>query len=245
MSPSRNLVLVAALAALLPIATVAQVPESIKIQGFLSDRRSGTPLPANGTFSMTFELYDSPTGGIPVVQAAAIQVDVTDGLYEADLPFPAAAFDAGERYLELTVDGETLAPTVHLVSVPFAYHADKLDGYHASQLDESPEVSVLQANDANLQGSIDTLTAVHSAHESDPSPHAQYVTTRVGTSHADRIATWVDTGTGLQETSCALVSGVLHCSAETAVLNAARHSASFPDIAAALADLPDAGGRRR
>jgi len=96
---------------------------TVNYQGRLADP-SGNP--QNGTFGMTFALYDAPTGGSlvwgPESHAA---VPVSSGLFSVGLGsqtsggIPTSAWN-GDRYLEITVGGETLAPRELIRSVPIA-----------------------------------------------------------------------------------------------------------------------------
>jgi hypothetical protein len=144
-----------------PMAAHDSTPQRIKVQGFLSDKTGGTPVAANGIYSMTFGLYDAESNGTLTQTAGPLAVTVTDGLYEVELPFPTMAFDGTERYIEITVDDEMLSPRIRLVSTPFAYMADRLDGFEGADLDESAEIqdveTSLQSAVANLQGQIDDL----------------------------------------------------------------------------------------
>ena len=66
MNKTRTAV-VAAMLGVIALATpvIAQsTPQVIKLQGFLSDTSGGNSVPANGTFSMTFDLYDADLGGL-------------------------------------------------------------------------------------------------------------------------------------------------------------------------------------
>lgn len=105
-------------------STWAQAPpEQITLQGYLADQSGGTPVPAQGLHTMTFELHDAPTGGSMLVSSGALGVTVADGLYQVSLPFGPALFADAPRYLQIVVDGETLAPRLELLSSPFAYVA--------------------------------------------------------------------------------------------------------------------------
>jgi hypothetical protein len=104
-------------------------PQLIKVQGFLN--QSGAP--ANGTFSMSFTLYDAQFPGGSVVKYIGPQsVSVTNGLYEVDVPLSISSFFTGSnRYLEINVNGEVLTPRMQMVSAPFCFQADMLDGFEA------------------------------------------------------------------------------------------------------------------
>jgi cysteine-rich repeat protein len=105
-------------------AANAAPPASVRVPGSLSDRSGGgAPVPANGTFSMQFSLYDALTGGASVASAGPIGVPVQLGLYNTDVPFPASAFGGTALFLEVAINGEVLAPRIPIVSVPYAYQA--------------------------------------------------------------------------------------------------------------------------
>ncbi|MCP3972951.1 MAG: DUF1566 domain-containing protein [bacterium] len=137
-------------------------PQLLKIQGFLSDQTGGSPVPANGAFSMTFTLFDDALTGVPLATDSQ-SVTVTDGIYEVALAFDASAFDGptSVRYVEIQVEGELLSPRTQVVSTPYAYTAEKLAGQDATDLDQSAEVTAVQTQ-------LDT-------HETGGDPHTQYV----------------------------------------------------------------------
>jgi hypothetical protein len=96
---------------------------TVNYQGRLSDS-SGNPL--TGSYDMSFSLWDAANGGNkvwgPESQAA---VPVNDGLFHVGLGsqtsggIPTSVWE-GDRYLEITVDGETLSPRELVRSVPIA-----------------------------------------------------------------------------------------------------------------------------
>jgi hypothetical protein len=110
-----------------PLTSPAAAPGSsattVNYQGRLADP---TGNPKNGTFGMTFALYDASTGGSlvwgPESHAA---VPVSDGLFSVGLGsqtsggIPTSTWN-GDRYLEITVGGETLSPRELIRSVPIA-----------------------------------------------------------------------------------------------------------------------------
>lgn len=96
---------------------------TVNYQGRLADN-GGAPL--NGSYAMRFSLYDAATDGAliwgPEIHDA---VPVSDGLFSAGLGsqtsggIPTSAWN-GDRYLEITVGGETLSPRELIRSVPIA-----------------------------------------------------------------------------------------------------------------------------
>ncbi len=110
-----------------PLASPASAPgpsaTTVNYQGRLADS-GGNPL--DGTYGMSFSLWDASTGGSlvwgPEGHAA---VPVSDGLFSVGLGsqtsggIPTSAWN-GDRYLEITVGGETLSPRELIRSVPIA-----------------------------------------------------------------------------------------------------------------------------
>lgn len=96
---------------------------TVNYQGRLADT-SGNP--KTGTFGMSFAIWDSASDGSivwgPENHSA---VPTTDGLFNVGLGsqtsggIPATVWN-GDRYLEITVGGETLAPRELIRSVPIA-----------------------------------------------------------------------------------------------------------------------------
>jgi hypothetical protein len=110
---------------------MAAVPHVMTYQGFLTD---SLDRPLTGDFGIVFGIYSDPTGGSPLWQeshvgSSAVHADAA-GTIEALLgsltPFPASLFtrDGPARYLQLTVNDETLLPRKLLSSVPYALVAD-------------------------------------------------------------------------------------------------------------------------
>lgn len=96
---------------------------TVNYQGRLADS-SGAPI--DGTRGMTFALWDALTGGNLIWGPEShTAVPVSDGLFSVGLGsqtsggIPTSAWN-GDRYLEITVGGETLAPRELLRSVPVA-----------------------------------------------------------------------------------------------------------------------------
>ncbi|MCP3979247.1 MAG: fibronectin type III domain-containing protein [bacterium] len=118
---------------------MAAVPQSVKVQGFLSDRSSGTAVPADGQYSILFDLYDAADGGTLIASSGPVLVQVTNGVYDVELPFDGADYDEDQRWLSLTVNGELLTPRLRFVSVPFAFRAERADS--AAEADTALDVA--------------------------------------------------------------------------------------------------------
>ena len=110
-----------------PLLEAANAPgpnaTTVNYQGCLADS-AGAPL--SGDYAMTFALWDALSGGNlvwgPESHAA---VPVSEGLFNVGLGsltsggIPTGAW-SGDRYLEISVEGETLAPRELIRSVPLA-----------------------------------------------------------------------------------------------------------------------------
>jgi hypothetical protein len=97
----------------------------------------------NGTYDMTFRLYDSPTGGPPVHTETLTGVLVRDGLFTvllgdaADNPINAAAF---QKPLDVGIqveNGAEMVPRQRIAPVPYAVQLT--DGVY---VDESGRVGI-------------------------------------------------------------------------------------------------------
>ncbi len=99
------------------------VPPVLNYQGVLSDPSNDDLL--DGTFSMTFKLYDSPDGMTPLWEETQ-QVTSNNGLFNVYLgeanPLDTSLFVAQELYLGVTVEEDAeMAPRLRLASSPFSF----------------------------------------------------------------------------------------------------------------------------
>lgn len=79
--------------------------------------------PANGAYDFTFTLYDAETGGSPLTLPVTIPgLTVSNGSFTVDLDFP-AQFTGEQRWIEVTVNGQTLSPRQPVNAVPVAQFA--------------------------------------------------------------------------------------------------------------------------
>ncbi len=93
-------------------------------QGYLADTSTGEPV--SSTLDMTAAVYGQEGGGSPLWGPESHSaVDVLQGWFQLELGVaePMISFDSAPHYLELTVDGETVAPRLKLGSVPAAMNA--------------------------------------------------------------------------------------------------------------------------
>ena len=112
-----------ALGVLLLSTTVYAQSASFTYQGQL--RQSGEPF--TGMADLEFRLYDQFTGGSQIGSTQSVsEWPVEDGLFQVELNFGATAFDGGDRFLEVTVDGAPLIPRQKITATPYALLASGL-----------------------------------------------------------------------------------------------------------------------
>ncbi|MFQ3611358.1 MAG: hypothetical protein SNJ72_07675 [Fimbriimonadales bacterium] len=103
---------------LLGCLLIAVHAQSFTYQGFL--RQNGTPV--DGNFNLTFNLYDSATGGTLLGTVALTNVPITNGLFTVELNF-GAVWTGADRWLEIQVGTTTLSPRVKINPTPYAIRA--------------------------------------------------------------------------------------------------------------------------
>ena len=106
----------------------AEIPQLISYQGKVTDS-GGIPL-ADGTYSMTFSIYDVSTGGSSLWSSGVSSVSVAGGVFSVLLgqsPQPALtlAFDT-DYWIETSIEGDIQSPRMRLGSVGYAYTASGL-----------------------------------------------------------------------------------------------------------------------
>jgi hypothetical protein len=133
----RHLLFVMALIALAIPASrgVADVPEFMNYQGVLREG-SGVPVP-DGTYALTFRLYDVQTGGL-ALWTEAQTTDVVDGMINVKLgktiPLSGLEFDV-PYWLGIAVGVEAeLVPRIELATVPYAGRAAVAN--HCDEIEE-------------------------------------------------------------------------------------------------------------
>lgn len=131
---------------------VLTVPGKINFQGYLTDN-VGNPL--NGTFGMTFKIYNAPSGG-SLLWTESQTVSVNDGIFDVLLgsstPIPGSVFTGSNRYLEVKVEAEVLSPRVDIASVAYAYRSIYSDTASYAQVSSvaCPLTLTCSSNDAIL-----------------------------------------------------------------------------------------------
>jgi len=128
----KKTVLFVLLALFLSSISYAAVPGLMNYEGRVTSQY-GTP--ESGAKSMTFAIYDSLSGGSRIWPSTAAyetqSVTVNEGIFNVLLgesfSIASSVFSADTRYLEISIDGETLAPRTRIVSVGYALKADDSD----------------------------------------------------------------------------------------------------------------------
>lgn len=93
---------------------------SITYQGQL--RSSGAPF--TGLADLEFRLFDQLSLGSQIGPAeVCLNCPVDEGLFQVDLDFGGGAFEGGQRWLEVRVNGNTLSPRQQVTAAPVAAFA--------------------------------------------------------------------------------------------------------------------------
>lgn len=112
---------------------LAQTPALINYQGRLLNA-AGEAISSNVHFQVV--LYDAALAGTVLYKEALGWCPVQNGMYAfafgTNAVQMAAALAQPQCWLELLANSNALAPRHRLLSVPYAYHADKLDGRDAA-----------------------------------------------------------------------------------------------------------------
>ena len=135
----------------LPVGAVGEpdvsIPHVISYQGYLTDNIGN---PVNGTISITFSIYDIPSGGTPTWTETQPSIVVNEGLFNALLgnvnPIDPDNL-TGTSYLGIQVGSDPeMTPRQQIVSVAYALvsnhanTANSADSLHSA--DGSPEDAV-------------------------------------------------------------------------------------------------------
>lgn len=145
----------------------AAPPPDVGYQGQVFDS-AGDPLA--GPIDIEIGIWDQPSGGTQLYNESHAGVPLVDGAFNLLLgtgsilfgAFDADLFEDHNRYLEVSIDGETLAPRQPFSSVPYALQATRAA---AAQV----------AGDADTLDGVDSTDLLEvgafSAHEGDPGAH--------------------------------------------------------------------------
>ncbi|MGM0558872.1 MAG: hypothetical protein ACQEVA_20965 [Myxococcota bacterium] len=160
-------ILLVALVTLAAAPAAAQVPDTLPVQGFLTDADDA---PIDGTTTVTFRLYDNESGGSELWSETR-DLEVREGRFSVYLgtqtPVDASLFTGGgDRYLGVTVgNGEELTPRFTLGTVPyaqvaeFAAAADTLQGLTPDDFARAGDVGWDEL--ADIPGAVSDIAALN------------------------------------------------------------------------------------
>lgn len=147
---------------ILGVATIAfaAVPDHINYQGILRNLAGDLQ---TGTFSMTFRIFDEVTGGNELLIDEQNNIKVSNGLYNAEVgTITGAIFDGGDRWLEVEVEGEVLAPRLKINSVAYAWQAENAATADSAINADYADYATLSGTATNA-GTVDDISANTSA----------------------------------------------------------------------------------
>jgi len=101
------------------------IPQTIQYQGKLTDI-SGVG--ENDTLDIRFRVFDVETGGDSLWAMTVADVPIVHGMFDVNIGPIDLPFDE-QYWLEIIVDGNTLAPRVQLTSSPYAFRAAVADSF--------------------------------------------------------------------------------------------------------------------
>lgn len=149
-------------------AQSAAAPNLINVQGKLSDA-AGAPI--SGELQITFAIFDEETGGNELWREGPLAITLTRGIYNVLLgstsPLPPEIFKSGSaRFLEITVNGETLAPRQRITSAAYTIAGNQGEpGPKGDKGDPGPQGPQGPKGDKGDPGGIGTI---ESAYNFDP-----------------------------------------------------------------------------
>lgn len=113
----------------------------VSFQALLKDA-SGNPLV--GPVNLEFQLYTSPGGVVVGAAIPVLNVPVSNGIVDTQVPIPNTSFDGTGRELGVRVNGGAeLTPRMKLTAVPHAYRVDRVA---SEELDDSIDLGSNSAN---------------------------------------------------------------------------------------------------
>jgi hypothetical protein len=132
-------------------------PRLLNYQGYLT-AASGIPI-TDPSVSMTFTIYDALSSGNQKWTETQPSVSIDKGVFSVILgsvtPIPDTVFTAGsDRWLELTVEAQTLSPRTRIVSSAYAYtstYSDTADYARYAVADNDWSFLISDGADTTLQ----------------------------------------------------------------------------------------------
>ncbi len=128
---------------LMAAASLWAAPAEISYQGLLTDA-SGDPV-ADGSYSVTFTIYDAATGGSSKwseIQSVATTAGIFSVQLGAQTPLSDSVFSDSPRFLGIAVGADPeIMPRTMLVAVPWAFRTATVDGAEGGALSGDLEIS--------------------------------------------------------------------------------------------------------
>ncbi|MFO0840004.1 MAG: hypothetical protein U1D55_15965 [Phycisphaerae bacterium] len=131
---------------------------SFKYQG----RLLSSGVPGNGTYNMQFKLYSQSNGASGLVALDPLTgtrpISVAEGLFTADINFGTVAFPGERRWLEIIVNGTTLAPRQEITPTPYSLFAQdtaRIGGIDAAEIVTTGGAQALDGSKV-FQGGLET-----------------------------------------------------------------------------------------
>ena len=153
----RQIELFFAFAALIALTKIVAAENKFNYQGYVTE--SGVPM--HGSVPMVFELFDVSTGGAPLCSTGAQSVSVSRGRFNYVVGSEAGGcgavdidWSAGDFFLQVSVNGNTLSPREKVVPFPVALEAKKLNGLQAADFVLSGSANWLETSGGILTGPL-------------------------------------------------------------------------------------------
>lgn len=110
------------------IGSSADIPKIITYQGKITN--DGGVMVPDGSYTMSFVIFDAETGGDVLWSSGGVLAAVSDGIFnvllgESGQPPLELPFDS-EYWLEITIESDLQSPLVRLGSMGYAYMANSL-----------------------------------------------------------------------------------------------------------------------
>ncbi len=112
------------------VISIYAVPPTLHYQGRLTNAAG---VGENASYDMEFRIYDVETGGVALWSQSLTGVEVSRGLFDAELTEIDIPFD-GQYWMEIVVDGDVMSPRVKLASSAYAFRAEIADSIAGGDL---------------------------------------------------------------------------------------------------------------
>ena len=147
------------------VSSFSQIPSLMSFQGRLMDTNG---MAVNGSVDIAVELYDDASFGSLLYAESVGATVVQNGIYHFEFgtntTLLKTALLQAECWMEQIVDGTALLPRQRMIAVPYALHADMLDGFEASAF--ATGMPVYLEADPDFNSWLDTNSYI--VQESDP-----------------------------------------------------------------------------